>query len=128
MGFQLKRKGELLGINEELSSYSHPVFERELGDGIVAEANRDGTTFVNKNASAKKKEEAVEHENIHHDQMGQGRLQYTDDTVTWKKDTRSPARVYKRMNGHLMSMDNPKEQGTEGGNFEWEGEAYKKTK
>ncbi len=126
MAFKLKRKGEILGINEDLSSYNHPVFEKKLEPGVVAEANRDGTTFVDKNASPAKKKDAILHENVHHKQMQQGRLQYTDDSVIWKKDTKSPSRVYKRMNGHLMSMDNPQEQGTEGGNFEWEAEAYNK--
>ena len=44
----------------------------------------------------------------------QGRLQYDDNTVTWKKDTKSPARVYKR------------EDMQEGAkNLPWEDEAYK---
>ena len=126
MSFKLKRKGEILGINEELSSYNRPVFEKNLGDGIVAEANRDGTTFVNKNASPAKKKEAVKHEDVHHEQMQQGRLQYTDDTVIWKKSPKDPSRVYKRMNGKLMSMDG-RERGIEGANFEWEQEAYNKS-
>jgi len=58
MSFKLKSKGEILGINEELSSYSHPVFEKDLGPNVIAEANRDGTTFVNKNASEKQKADA----------------------------------------------------------------------
>lgn len=126
MSFKLKRKGELLGINEELSSYNRPVFEKNLGDNIMAEANRDGTTFVHKDASPAKKREAVKHEDVHHEQMQQGRLQYTDDTVIWKKSPKDPSRVYKRMNGHLMSMDGS-ESGAEGADFEWEREAYNKS-
>jgi hypothetical protein len=59
--------------------------------------------------------EAVEHEKVHLDQIAQGRLQYSEDSVTWKKDTKSPARVYKRAN---MNEGHP--------DFEWEAEAYKK--
>ena len=84
MGFNLKTKGELFGINEELSTYNNPVFEKKLGDGIIAEANRDGTTFVSPDVSDAKKKEAVDHENVHHEQMQQGRLDYTEDMVTWK--------------------------------------------
>ena len=52
MAFKLRNTiGKLLGINEELSSYTHPVFEKNLEDGVIAEANRDGTTFVDKDAS-----------------------------------------------------------------------------
>lgn len=128
MSFKLKSKGEILGINEELSTYNHPVFEKNLGENIIAEANRDGTTFVNKNASMVQKQDAIAHENVHHCQMQQGRLQYTDDTVIWKKDTKSPSRVYKRMNGHLMSMDSPAAKQMEGSPaLEWEDEANKKS-
>lgn len=126
MGFKLKSKGDLFGINEELSTYNNPVFEKKLGDGIIAEANRDGTTFVNAGVSNEKKKEAVEHEDVHHEQMEQGKLNYTDDMVIWKKDTKSPARVYKRDKGTLIAMDS-NEKGVEGGNFEWEREAYKKS-
>lgn len=124
--FKLKNKGELFGINEELSTYNNPVFEKKLGDGIIAEANRDGTTFVDSSVSDSKKKEAVDHENVHHEQMQQGRLDYTEDTVTWKKDTKSPARVYKRDQGTLIAMDSGKAD-AEGGDFEWEREAYKKS-
>ena len=124
MSFKLKTKGDLFGINEELSTYNNPVFEKKLGDGIVAEANRDGTTFVDPNVSNKKKKEAVAHENVHHCQMAQGRLDYTEDMVTWKKDTKSPTRVYKRDQGTLIAMDSGKVE-AEGGDFEWEREAYK---
>lgn len=129
MSFKLKRKGEILGINEKLSSYSHPVFEKDLGPNVIAEANRDGTTYVNNRASEKQKKEAISHENVHHCQMQQGKLQYTDDMVIWKKDTKSPSRVYKRMNGHLMSMDSPANKQMEGSPaLEWEAEANKKEK
>lgn len=125
MSFTLKNKGELFGINEELSTYNNPVFEKDLADGIVAEANRDGTTFVDKSASDKQKKEAVAHENVHHEQISQGKLDYTDTTVTWKKDTRSPARVYIRDKGTLINKETGKSD-IEGGDFEWEKEAYQK--
>jgi len=92
MSFKLKSKGEIFGINEELSEFGRPVFEKDLGDGIIAEANRDGTTFVNKNVSEKEKRDSIPEENAHHDQMITGRLKYTNEEVTWKKDTKSPAR------------------------------------
>ena len=73
MGFKLRNTiGNLLGINEDLSSYTHPVFEKNLEDGVIAEANRDGTTFVDKDASEQKKKHAIAHENVHHEQMRRG--------------------------------------------------------
>lgn len=57
--------------------------------------------------------------------MAQGRLHYDDNTVTWKKDTKSPARVYQRINGQLIDKQTGK-SAQEGGDFEWEREAYNK--
>lgn len=127
MGFKLKTKGELFGINEELSEFGRPVFEKDMGAGIMGEANRDGTTFVAPNLSPAKKREVVDHEGEHHKQMLQNKLQYDDERVIWKKDTRSPSRVYKRMNGSLINMKTGQAE-EEGGDFEWEREAYNNTK
>jgi len=115
MAFKLKDKSNLFGIDKDTSTDRTPVFKKNLEEGVMAEANRDGTIFVQKGLSAKETKDAVEHEQVHLDQMAMGRLQYDADTVTWKKDTRSPARVYKRLN---MNEGDP--------NFEWEQEAYKK--
>lgn len=114
--FKLKDISTVFGINKEASEHGIPVFEKKLGSGIQAEANRDGTIFVQKGLSQKKIDSAVEHEKVHLNQMSQGKLDYTEDTVMWKKDTRSPARVYTR-----QSM-------AEGAkNLPWEDEAYKKS-
>lgn len=123
MAFKLpKSKGDIFGINEELSEWGRPVFEKNLDENIVAEANNDGTTFVDKKASGALKKKAVNHENVHHDQMQQGKLQYDDNKVTWKPDTKTGSRVYIRDKGQLISMtDNTKD--AEGGNFPWEDEA-----
>jgi len=85
MAFKLKTKGEIFGYNEELSEWGRPVFEKNLKGDIMAEANNDGTTFIDKSLSPAQKKEAVEHENVHHCQMKQGRLHYDDNMVTWKK-------------------------------------------
>lgn len=124
MAFKLKSKGEVFGINEELSEFGRPVFEKDLGKDVIAEANRDGTTFVDKSASIKEKKDAIEHENVHHDQMMQNRLQYNNEEVIWKRDTRSPARKYERVGGALFSAGQKLEEGHS--DFEWEKEAYKK--
>ena len=124
MSFKLKSKGEVFGINEELSEFCRPVFEKNLGKDVIAEANRDGTTFVDKGASIKEKKDAIEHENVHHDQMMQNRLQYNNEEVIWKRDTRSPARKYERVGGALFSAGQKLEEGHS--DFEWEKEDYKK--
>jgi|TARA_R100000455_G_C6151227_1_gene40339 hypothetical protein len=117
MAFKLKSVSEVFGINEEASEYGTPVFEKNLDPGVMGEANRDGTIFVKKGLSQKEINKAVAHEKVHLDQMKQGRLDYDNETVTWKPTTKSPARVYKRAN----MMEGAK-------NLPWEKEAYNKTK
>ena len=124
MGFKLKDFSDLVGIDKETSTYNTPVFKKKLEGGILGEANNDGTIFIDKSLKGKDKKEAVDHEKVHLDQMAQGRLQYDNNTVTWKKDTKSPARVYDRVNGQLIDKKTGK-GAEEGGNFEWEKEAYK---
>jgi len=115
--FHLKNKEMLFGIDKDTSEHGTPVFQKDLDGGVMAEANRDGTIFVDKSLSPLQKRDAVEHEKVHLQQMQQGRLSYTDNTVTWKKDTKSPSRVYTRMN---------MPEGAHG--LPWEKEAYDKTK
>ena len=111
--FKLKNKETLFGINKEASEHGTPVFEKDLGDGIQAEANRDGTIFVQKGLSQKKINSAVEHEKVHLDQMAQGRLDYTNGNVMWKPTTKSPMKLYSRS---IMA------EGAK--NLPWEKEAY----
>lgn len=116
MAFKLKSNAEVFGIHERLSEFGKPVIIKDdLDKGVEAEANRDGTIFVSSDVSESKIDEAVRHEKVHLDQMASGRLQYSEDSVTWKKDTKSPARVYSR-----ATM----EEGAH--NLPWEAEAYKK--
>ena len=68
---------------------SIPVIEKDLEPGIVAEANNDMSIYVDKDASPKKKEEAIAHEMVHIDQMQRGDLNYDDDNVYWKGNTYS---------------------------------------
>lgn len=115
--FKLKDKSTLFGINKEASEFGTPVFEKELGPGIEAEANRDGTVFVQKGMSQSAINAAVEHEKVHLSQMAQGRLDYTNDEVMWKPTTSSPMKFFNRK---LMA------EGAH--NLPWEKEAYQKTK
>ena len=116
MAFKMTPKSALFGIHEAASEFGTPVIKRnDLEPGVQAEANRDGTIFISDKLPENKVKEAVEHEKIHLDQMAQGRLQYSDSSVIWKRDTKSPAKVYRRAD---MNEGHP--------DFEWEAEAYKK--
>ena len=125
MNFKLKDFSALVGIDKETSTYNTPVFKKDLEGDILGEANNDGTIFIDKSLKGKKKAEAVSHEKVHLEQMAQGRLHYDDNQVTWKKDTKSPPRVYERSGGKLIDKKTGK-SATEGGDFAWEREAYKK--
>ena len=117
MGFSLKPHSEVFEKKKKTSQFGTPVILKDdLEEGVEAEANRDGTIFVNSKLSEKKIEEAVAHEKVHLDQLASGRLQYSADSVTWKRDTKSPARVYSRA---TMNEGHP--------DFEWENEAYKQS-
>jgi len=117
MAFQLKSHSEIFGLHEATSQFGTPVIIKDdLEPGIEAEANRDGTIFVNSKLPESKVEKAVNHEKVHLDQMASGRLQYSEDSVTWKRDTKSPARKYNRAD---MNEGHP--------DFEWENEAYKQS-
>ena len=90
----------------------YPVIEKDdLEPGVVAEANDDGTIFVDKDASPKKKEEAIVHEEVHMNQMERGDLAYDDENVYWKGETY------------------PRDEMEEGAkNLPWEAEAWKSNK
>jgi hypothetical protein len=115
--FQLKNKETLFGINKEASDHGTPVFEKNLDGHVMAEANRDGTIFVQKGLSQKQINDAVAHEKVHLEQMAQGKLAYTNDHVMWKPTTKSPMKMYSRsiMAEGMHSLP-------------WEKEAYNKTK
>ena len=103
----------LLGLDPVTTTYSNPVFLKDLEGEIKAEANMDGTTFVDKSLSTKDRIESKKHEDIHHEQMKSNRLAYDNKNVYWKKDTKSPMKVY------------PRETMAEGAHeLEWEAEAH----
>jgi hypothetical protein len=103
----------LLGLDPVTTTYSNPVFLKDLEGEIKAEANTDGTTFVDKSLSAKDRIECKKHEDIHHEQMKSNRLSYDNKNVYWKKDTKAPMKIY------------PREKMAEGAHdLEWEQEAH----
>lgn len=117
MAFKLKSHSEIFGLHDAMSEFGTPVIIKDdLEEGVQAEANRDGTIFVSSDTPESKVQDAVDHEKVHLDQMASGRLQYSDDSVTWKRDTKSPARKYDRA---TMNEGHP--------DFEWENEAYKQS-
>jgi hypothetical protein len=99
-------------ITNRLKNSKTPVIRKDLEGGVIAEANNDGSIYVDK--SVKKgsplEKEAIAHEKVHLDQMKRGDLNYDDNNVYWK------GKAYPR-----LSMN----EGAK--NLPWEKEAYNKT-
>ena len=103
-----------------------PIYRKDLEGGIVAEANNDGSIFVNKNVpvNSKKFKRAIKHEMQHMKDMESGRSAYGDDWVMWEDDI-----FFRReINGEKV-IDGPNGRWPEGHkNHPWEKVAIKAEK
>jgi len=65
-----------------------PILKKTLGEGIKAEANNDGTIFVDHSVKEGTEEfnTVVKHEMQHMNDMATGRAQYGDNWVMWEGD------------------------------------------
>ena len=63
-----------------------PVIRKDLEGGVIAEANNDGTIYVDKDVKkgSALEREAIAHEKVHLNQMKRGDLNYDDCYVYWK--------------------------------------------
>lgn len=101
-----------------------PIIRKDLDDGVLGEANMDGTVFVDKSVkpgSALEKR-AIKHEQKHIDDMRDPkiRLSYGDDYVRYKGKT------YPRKDGKIKYNGKWSEEGSM--NFPWEQRAKKAEK
>jgi len=106
------------------TSKNTPIFRKKLDKGIVAEANLDGSIYINKNVkpgSALEKR-AIKHEQKHIDDMRDPKiaLSYGDDYVRYKGKT------YPRKNGKIKYNGKWSEEGSM--DFPWEQRAKKAEK
>jgi len=100
-------------ITNKVKTGKIPVIKKELDSGVIAEANNDGTIYLDKSVKndSPLAKEAIAHEMVHMDQMSRGDLNYNDDKVFWK--------------GKQYDRDDMNEGSK---NLPWEKEAYNKTK
>jgi len=98
-----------------------PIIRKPLGEGIMGEANMDGSIYINKNIipGSKEEKQVVNHEMRHATDMKLGKLAYGDNFVKWNGNT------YPRvtMNGKDMIIVDgvAREAGTH--DFPWEEDA-----
>ncbi len=100
-------------INPLLNYLKPTIIKKKLQDGINAEANMDGSIYVDPNLKGSALKSAISHEMVHLDQMrdpSKG-LAYDDNNVYWK------GKVYPR---------NKMSEGAQ--NLPWEKEAWSKQK
>ena len=98
-----------------------PVIRRPLEEGVLGEANMDGSIYISDKIQPGSEEErqVINHEMRHSTDMRLGKLAYSDDDVTYN------GKVYPRktINGKDMIIVDgvPKEAGSH--DFPWEKEA-----
>ena len=98
-----------------------PIIPMPLEEGIMGEANMDGTIYVNKNIvpGSQEDNQVINHEMRHATDMKLGKLAYDDDSITYNGD------VFPRetRNGKdMIKVDGKwKEAGDHG--FPWEDDA-----
>jgi len=103
MGFKMK-----MG---KLSIDNTPVYQTDTEEGVMGQANKNGTILVDKNLSKEEQEDVIRHEKVHLKQMKDGDLDYDDKYMYWKG---------KKISRSSIDEGNKK--------LPWEIEAYKANK
>ena len=98
-----------------------PVIRKPLGEGIMGEANMDGTIFISDKIvpGSKEEKEVINHEMRHSTDMRVGKLAYGDNFVKYNGETY----LRKTINGKDMIIVDgvAKEAGSH--DFPWENDA-----
>lgn len=95
----------------KLSMDNTPIYQLDLGEGVLGKANKNGSILLNSNLDPKAQQGVIKHEKVHLDQMSRGDLDYDNKYVYWK------GKKYSRSKMNEGSEKLP-----------WEKEAYNKTK
>ena len=98
-----------------------PVIRRDLEEGVLGEANMDGTIYLSNmvQPGSEQEEQIVSHEMRHATDMKIGKLEYTDDYIKWNGEV-FPRETIKDKDMILVDGE-WKEAGHTG--FPWENEA-----
>ena len=88
-----------------------PIYQKDMDEGVMGQANKNGSIILNKNLSTLEQEDVIKHEKVHLNQMERGDLDYDNDNVYWKG---------KKIPRSTMDEGNK--------NLPWEREAYKVNK
>mgnify|MGYP003117654192 FL=1 len=99
------------------TSDNTPILRKDLDNGVVAEANLDGSIYVDKSIDPNSMEfaNAIAHEQVHLKQMEDERAAYGENWVMWE------GKIYFRDNGYIDGPNGRWPEGDE--NHPWEQEA-----
>ena len=69
-----------------IRSKNTPIIRKDLDEGVLGEANMDGSVYVDKSVKpgSPLEKRVLAHEGVHAKQMKEGTLAYTDNDVTYK--------------------------------------------
>ena len=98
-----------------------PVIRKDLEEGVLGEANMDGSIYISNTIEPGSFEErqVVNHEMRHSTDMKIGKLEYADDYIKWNGETFERKTRYGK---DMINIDGKwKEAGTPG--FPWENDA-----
>ena len=108
-------KSKMFFDKEEMTSIpGTPIVRKDLGKGILGEANNDGSIFLSKKIKQGSEEEKhiLAHEMVHLTDMKVGKLAYNDNYIKWNGET------YERKNGKIYYNHEWSPEGTK--HFPWE--------
>tara|TARA_R110000744_G_C18936249_1_gene513767 strand:- start:108 stop:434 length:327 start_codon:yes stop_codon:yes gene_type:complete len=76
-----------------------PVHEIDMEDGILGKADRNGSILINKNIKdPKQRQDVVNHEQIHINDIKSGLLYYDDENVYSRKSVNDKWQIHPRKN------------------------------
>jgi len=109
------------------NSDNAPIFRKKLEDGVIGEANMDGSIYINQavEPGSNLEKRAIAHESEHIKQMQSGDAHYTDSYVYWK------GQKFERKNGRIKYMGKWYREGEDWrddkvfGGLPWENQAVK---
>ena len=91
-----------------------PVLRKDLGKGILGEANNDGSIFISHKvkSGSEQEEHVLMHEMVHLTDMKVGKLAYDDNFIKWNGE------IYDRRKGKIFYNNEWVPEGSK--DFPWE--------
>ena len=98
-----------------------PVYQRDLGPGVLGESLKNQVIILNDKLDPKFHKEVEGHESVHVAQMKSGELDYDDQNIYWKGET------IPKHSARALSGD-PKQLGYEAQAYQLSGTKFKDNK